>query len=238
MTMLPQGNSAMPTNGSLNSSGTDEDGLDMKTKPRSFLQASKRLVDVGVSLLFFAAFGWLLLLVALIVYITSGGPVIYSQPRVGKSGRVFKFYKFRSMVADAASVLEHHLNEDPAARKQWTDFQKLENDPRVTKFGAIIRRTSLDELPQFWNVLNGDMSLIGPRPCMPSQKELYGGYWKHYCSVRPGLTGLWQVSGRNKLSYKKRVALDVRYVETLSIFNDIQIFFRTVWVVLIGHGSR
>lgn len=202
------------------------------------LLAMKRAVDIVASLIFFACFGWLYLLIALGVLLTSGGPAIYSQPRYGRNGRVFRFYKFRSMVRDSDIVLEEHLRSSKIARQQWQDFQKLEKDPRITKFGALIRKTSLDELPQFWNVLKGDMSLIGPRPCMLNQKELYGHDWIFYCAVRPGITGLWQVSGRNKLSFKARVALDVSYVQSLSVLRDFHIFFKTVWVVLSGHGSR
>jgi lipopolysaccharide/colanic/teichoic acid biosynthesis glycosyltransferase len=202
------------------------------------LQIGKRSVDIAAALFFLCAFGWLFVLIGICVRISSGSPVFYSQPRYGKGGRVFKFYKFRSMTPNSAQVLEEHLKKDPVARQQWADYQKLENDPRITRFGKFIRKTSLDELPQFWNVLTGDMSLIGPRPCMLDQKNLYGQNWSHYCAVRPGITGLWQVSGRNQLSYNARVALDAKYVETLSVGKDIDILFRTVWVVAIGHGSR
>lgn len=202
------------------------------------LQMSKRVVDIAASLFFFVIFGWLYVFVWLGVFITSGGPAIYTQYRLGKDGRVFKFYKFRSMVRDSNVVLESHLRSDPLAQQQWTDFQKLENDPRITRFGYFIRKTSLDELPQFWNVLRGDMSLVGPRPCMLDQKDLYGADWRYYRAVRPGLTGLWQVSGRNHLNFQRRVALDVNYVQTLSVTKDIKIFLRTVWVVVTAHGSR
>jgi lipopolysaccharide/colanic/teichoic acid biosynthesis glycosyltransferase len=204
----------------------------------AMLRAGKRFVDIAASLFFFTAFGWLYVLLAFGVFLSSGAPVLYSQPRYGRGGRVFKFYKFRSMLPNSAQILEEHLKNDPVARQQWDDYQKLENDPRITRFGKFIRKTSLDELPQFWNVLVGDMSLVGPRPCMLEQKGLYGSDWSFYCAVRPGITGLWQVSGRNQLSYKKRVALDVSYVETLSVGRDIAIFIRTIWVVAVGHGSR
>ena len=202
------------------------------------LRIGKRSVDITAALFFFLAFGWVFVLIGLCVMISSGAPVFYSQPRYGKDGRVFRFWKFRSMTANSAQVLEEHLKNNPEARRQWDEYQKLENDPRITPFGKFIRKTSLDELPQFWNVLIGEMSLIGPRPCMLDQKALYGHDWVHYCAVRPGITGLWQVSGRNQLSYKKRVALDVTYVETLSVGRDIGIFLRTIWVVAVGHGSR
>jgi exopolysaccharide production protein ExoY len=228
-----------PINGT---SSMEEDAIPsedfLRRKHSLLLRISKRTVDIFVSLFFFLIFGWLYALIWVGVLVTSGSPVMYSQQRFGKTGKVFKFYKFRSMVPDAAQVLEEHLKINIEARQQWTDFQKLENDPRITWFGAFIRKTSLDELPQFWNVLRGDMSFVGPRPCMLSQQKLYGPYWKHYCVVRPGITGLWQVSGRNNLSFEKRVLLDAEYVETLSVWKDVSIFLRTLWVVLSGHGSR
>lgn len=212
--------------------------LSDEERPNRFLTALKRGVDICGALVFFAMFGWLYLILWAGVLLSSGAPAMYSQKRYGKDGRVFNFYKFRSMVKNADVVLEQHLKENSSARAQWRDFQKLDQDPRITQFGKFIRKTSLDELPQFWNVLMGDMSLIGPRPCMLSQRELYGNSWAYYCAVRPGITGLWQVSGRNHLTYHRRVALDVEYVRTLSIFSDMAIAFRTVFVVLTGHGSR
>lgn len=211
------------------------------TSPRQhsvMLYAAKRGIDIIAALFFFLTFGWLYLALWIGVLLTSGAPGIYSQPRYGKGGKVFKFYKFRSMVTNSAEVLEEHLKADPVAKKQWLEFQKLEKDPRITRFGSLIRKTSLDELPQFWNVLIGDMSLIGPRPCMLSQQELYGDCWKHYCAVRPGITGLWQVSGRNQLTYHRRVGLDVEYVENLSLIKDFSILMKTFLVVATGHGSR
>jgi exopolysaccharide production protein ExoY len=202
------------------------------------LRIGKRSVDIAAALFFFIAFGWVFVLIGLCVAISSGAPVFYSQPRYGKDGKIFRFWKFRSMTANSAQVLEEHLKKNPEARRQWDEYQKLENDPRITPFGKFIRKTSLDELPQFWNVLIGEMSLIGPRPCMLEQKSLYGHDWSHYCAVRPGITGLWQVSGRNQLTYNARVALDVRYVETLSVVKDVDIFIKTIWVVAVGHGSR
>lgn len=205
------------------------------SKPFIFV---KRVFDILVAVFFFITFGWLYVLLWAGVLITSNRPGIYSQPRYGRDGKVFKFYKFRSMVVDSASVLENHLSSNVEARKQWAEFQKLDNDPRITRFGAFIRKTSLDELPQFWNVLIGDMSLIGPRPCMLSQKALYGSSWSFYSAVRPGITGLWQVSGRNQLTYLRRVDLDVEYVSTLSMSGDIAILLKTFHVVATGHGSR
>jgi exopolysaccharide production protein ExoY len=200
--------------------------------------AIKRGIDVTCALLFFTVFLPLYLCVAVGVYFTSGNPIFYVQNRIGQHGRTFRFFKFRSMVPDAEAALSAFLDTDPEARSQWDTFQKLPNDPRVTRFGRFIRRTSLDELPQFWNVLKGEMSMVGPRPCLPEQEELYGAYWLAYCSTKPGLTGLWQVSGRNCLSYDERVQLDARYVSTWSLWLDLRILLKTVQVVLTGHGSR
>ncbi|MGJ3700448.1 sugar transferase [Variovorax sp. AFSI2.2] len=201
------------------------------------LTGTKRLADIAMASAFFLFFGWLYALIWIGVMLTSGSPAIYKQPRYGRHGRVFSFYKFRSMVPDADMVLERYLRENEAARQQWEMYQKLDHDPRITPFGAFLRKYSLDELPQFWNVLKGDMSMVGPRPCMFAQKELYGVYWDHYCSVRPGITGLWQISGRNEVSYRRRVAMDVDYVTTLSIHQDIVILLKTFRVVAGGHGS-
>lgn len=202
------------------------------------LQASKRAVDILMAGSFFLFFGWAYALIWIGVLFTSGGPAIYMQPRYGKDGRVFRFYKFRSMVPDADAVLARHLRDNPVARLEWTVFQKLEHDPRITRFGAFLRKYSIDEFPQFWNVLKGDMSMVGPRPCMFAQKYLYGNYWDHYCAVRPGITGLWQISGRNEVSYRRRAAMDAEYVATLSVLRDLVIVLKTFRVVFGAHGSR
>jgi exopolysaccharide production protein ExoY len=200
-------------------------------------RALKRSVDITGALVFFVFLGPLYLLVAAAVFIGMGGPVHYGQTRLGHGGRPFRCYKFRSMVKGADQVLERHLACDAEARAQWDQFQKLENDPRITRVGRVIRRLSLDELPQFYNVLKGDMSLVGPRPCMVRQRCLYGQSWVHYCHMQPGITGLWQVSGRNRLPYADRVALDACYAAEWSLGLDAKILARTVWVVLSGDGS-
>ncbi|MGJ7493369.1 sugar transferase [Variovorax sp. ZT4R33] len=200
-------------------------------------RALKRSMDIVGALCFFILFAPLYLMVAIAVLLGAGGPVHYWQPRLGQNGRSFRFYKFRSMVHGADKVLAQHLERDPAARQQWETFQKLDNDPRITSVGRFIRKLSLDELPQFFNVLKGDMSLVGPRPCMVRQRSLYGAHWPHYCQMRPGITGLWQVSGRNRLSYAERVQFDVRYATEWSLWLDMKILARTVWVVLSGDGS-
>ena len=201
-------------------------------------RAVKRTIDIGGALLFFAVFGPLYLLVALAVLLSMGRPIHYWQTRLGIDGRPFRFYKFRSMVHNSDHVLDEFLSRNDMARTEWDTFQKLEKDPRITPIGQLIRKTSLDELPQFWNVLKGDMSLVGPRPCMERQKSLYGKNWEHYCTMRPGITGLWQGSGRNKLPYAKRVELDAYYVSNWSLWLDIKILFKTVRTVITGDGSR
>jgi lipopolysaccharide/colanic/teichoic acid biosynthesis glycosyltransferase len=200
-------------------------------------RALKRSVDIVGALAFFIFLGSLYLFVAAAVLIGMGRPVHYWQTRLGHGGRPFRCYKFRSMLNGADEVLEHHLERDAAARTRWEQFQKLDNDPRITRVGRVIRRLSLDELPQFYNVLKGDMSLVGPRPCMVRQRSLYGRSWPHYCHMRPGITGLWQVSGRNRLPYAERVALDAQYAAEWSLQLDARILARTFWVVLSGDGS-
>ena len=205
--------------------------------PSAWQRMVKRSVDIVGALLFFGFFGPLYLWIALAVRLRMGGPVHFWQKRLGCGGRAFRFYKFRSMCVDADEMLKRHLAADPVAQHQWSRYQKLDNDPRVTPLGRFLRRTSLDELPQFFNVLKGDMSLVGPRPCMERQRNLYGPHWERYCDMRPGITGLWQVSGRNKLTYAQRVELDMRYASEWSLWLDVQIMVRTVWVVLRHDGS-
>lgn len=206
---------------------------------RSLLErVGKRGMDVIAALILMAVGLPLYVFIALGVKLTSPGPVHYWQYRLGRGGKRFRFYKIRSMFVDGDEQLKALLATDEIANSNWQIYQKLERDPRVTRFGRFIRRTSLDELPQFWNVLKGDMSLVGPRPCMEQQEHLYGGNWSAYCSVRPGLTGLWQVSGRNRLSFRERVQLDLAYVQEWSVYLDIKIVLRTVRAVLSGDGSQ
>ncbi len=203
-----------------------------------FSLAVKRLIDILGAIFFFTFLGWLYIAVWITVILTTGSPAIYKHTRVGRHGKEFSCLKFRSMVVDSDRVLSALLAKDPAAREEWEEFHKLRNDPRITRFGQFIRKTSLDELPQFWNVLLGDMSLVGPRPVVRKElEERYGLHAPIYTSVRPGITGLWQISGRSNLSYAERVALDSHYVHNWSIGTDLIILFRTVSVVLRGTGS-
>jgi len=163
-----------------------------------------------------------------------GGPAFYVQDRVGLDGRVFRLWKLRTMVIDADRLLAEHLAADPALRAEWDEAQKLKSDPRITGIGRLLRKTSLDELPQLWNVLKGDMSLVGPRPMLPEQRALYPG--RAYYAMRPGLTGPWQVSDRNETSFAGRAEFDADYARRMSLGTDFGILLLTVWVVLRGTG--
>ena len=163
-----------------------------------------------------------------------GGSAFYCQDRIGRGGKVFRLWKLRSMVMDADRKLEHYLAGNPAARAEWDEHQKLKDDPRITALGRLIRKTSLDELPQLWNVLTGDMSLVGPRPMLPSQARLYPG--RAYYRLRPGLTGFWQISDRNHTSFAARAAYDTQYARRLSLLTDLLVLVATVWVVIRGTG--
>jgi lipopolysaccharide/colanic/teichoic acid biosynthesis glycosyltransferase len=167
----------------------------------------------------------------------SGGPVVYAQQRVGQHGKWFPCLKFRSMVCNADARLQQVLDRSPEARAEWAQFQKLSEDPRVTWFGKLLRAFSLDELPQLINVWRGEMSIVGPRPIMPDQIELYGDYFSAYCAVKPGITGLWQVSGRNRHTFEERVKFDTRYADTHTLMGDIVIIMRTLPVVLSGSAK-
>jgi undecaprenyl-phosphate galactose phosphotransferase len=176
--------------------------------------------------------------VAFLIWRRDGAPVLFAHYRVGHDGKLFRCMKFRTMYRDAERMLSELLAKDPAARAEWQREQKLLRDPRVTPIGHFLRRTSLDELPQLFNVLRGEMSLVGPRPITVGELTRYGRVRWHYLSVRPGMTGLWQVSGRNNTSYDERVALDRRYVEERSVWMNLQILLKTVKVVVARDGAR
>ncbi len=175
----------------------------------------------------------LILLMAAGVALDGHSP-FYAQKRVGRGGRVFTMWKLRSMVPGADAKLEAHLAADPAARAEWDHSQKLKRDPRITRIGRIMRKCSADELPQLWNVLRGDMSLVGPRPMLPEQAPLYPG--QAYYALRPGITGIWQVSARNESSFADRARFDATYDRKLSLATDLGLLFATVRVVLRGTG--
>lgn len=196
----------------------------------------KRLFDiVGASLclIFFAP----LLAVLYLLVRSDGGPALFGHTRIGARGRAFTCWKFRSMVVDADSVLHEVLERDPLARREWENDFKLRNDRRVTRLGAILRTTSLDELPQLFNVLRGEMSLVGPRPIVSAEVPRYGQAIDAYAQCRPGLTGLWQVSGRNDVTYNERVRLDVTYVSQWSLLLDVRIVLKTLSVIVKRSGA-
>lgn len=178
-----------------------------------------------------------LLLVAALVRISSKGPALYGHKRIGEGGRAFRVWKFRTMVEDADAKLREWLRANPELREEWEAQHKLRNDPRVTKIGGFLRKTSLDELPQIWNVLRGEMSLVGPRPIVRDEVQFYGEEFELYQKVRPGITGLWQVSGRSDTTYESRVAMDVHYVRNWSVWLDAYLLAKTFQAVLKKQGA-
>jgi len=199
--------------------------------------ALKRAMDLVIAFTVLAFVAPIFLLVYALIKIFDPGPALFSHLRVGRDGRMFTVYKFRTMRVDAQERLEEVLASDPAAAAEWAEFQKLKNDPRVTLIGRILRRSSIDELPQLLNIVRGEMSVIGPRPVTSGEIHRYGAEYPFYTAVRPGVLGLWQVKGRNTLTYPERVAYDVQYVKTWSIWQDIKIMFLAVPVVLLGLGA-
>lgn len=193
----------------------------------------KRILDLFLVLLILPVILPLIALLAICVALDGGNP-FYSQLRVGRDGRHFRMWKLRSMVSDADARLEAYLNENPAARAEWDSKQKLFDDPRITPLGHVIRKTSMDELPQIFNVLWGDMSFVGPRPMMVQQQQIYPGL--AYFNLRPGITGPWQVSDRNGSTFAARAEFDNRYYETLSFRQDIWLLLATVRIVFRGTG--
>ena len=196
------------------------------------------LVNQTIALALLMLFAPVIVLIALLIWQYDGAPLLFSHYRVGKDGKLFRCLKFRSMRVDADKVLADLLRNDPMVRAEWKRDQKLLNDPRITPIGKFLRNTSLDELPQLLNVLRGEMHLVGPRPITLGELCRYGNIRWHYMSVPPGLTGLWQVSGRNNTSYAERVAFDRQYVESRSALVDAAILCKTVRVVLLREGAR
>ena len=195
-----------------------------------------RALDIVLSLALLLFFLPTLAMLALAVKLQDGGPILFGHARIGRGGRTFRCWKFRSMVVDAEARLNALLASDPVARAEWDATHKLRRDPRVTPIGRLIRVTSLDELPQLLNVLAGDMSLVGPRPIVLAEVPRYGRWFRYYVAVRPGITGLWQVRGRNDVSYRRRVALDVLYARTRSVGRYLAILAATVPAVILRRG--
>lgn len=197
----------------------------------------KRFFDITAAVSGLVVLSPLLLMLALLVKFSDGGRVIYGHRRIGRNGRVFSCFKFRTMVENGDEVLATHLASHPQDREEWAATRKLQNDPRVTAVGAVLRKLSLDELPQIFNILRGEMSFVGPRPVVDDELTLYGTAASFYLQSRPGLTGLWQVSGRNDVSYGTRVAFDRHYVENWSFTFDLKILIWTVPAVFSSRGS-
>ncbi|WP_371810815.1 sugar transferase [Ruegeria sp. HKCCD7318] len=201
--------------------------------PGFYRGGGKRVFDIAFTLLV-APFVVPTIALLAIVLACQGVTPFYRQDRIGKNGKAFKLLKLRTMVHDAESVLKDHLATNPEARDEWNRNQKLRNDPRIIKFGTFLRKSSMDELPQFWNVFVGEMSLVGPRPMMLNQQDLYPG--KLYTAMRPGITGLWQVSKRNQSSFAERAYHDTEYWKSMSFSTDVSTLIRTISVVLRGTG--
>ncbi|MDR2478950.1 MAG: undecaprenyl-phosphate galactose phosphotransferase WbaP [Treponema sp.] len=197
----------------------------------------KRCVDIALVLAGGIVLLPLLLLIALLVKVTSRGPVLYRHKRLGINGKPFSAYKFRSMVLDSEECLQELIDSDAEIRKEWESSHKLRNDPRVTAIGRFLRRTSFDEFPQLINILKGEMSLVGPRPVTESEIEKYGEDFGRIFSVRPGLTGLWQVSGRSDTDYIERVSYDTYYLQSWSVWLDLWVLFETFGAVIRGKGA-
>lgn len=209
---------------------------DLPALPASPYAAAKRVLDVLGVIVLAAVFSPLMFLIAIRMR-REGGSIIYKHRRIGRDGRAFECLKFRTMVPNADQVLRELLERDPAIKAEWVRDHKLRSDPRVTRLGRFLRRTSLDELPQLWNVMRGEMSLVGPRPVVREELLRYGRNVHAYLSAKPGITGLWQVKGRNDTDYRRRVVLDTYYVKNQNLLLDLYILAKTTRVVLGGSGA-
>lgn len=206
-----------------------------QTGNQFYKRHGKRGLDVCLALLMAVPVASVVALLWVLARL-DGGTGFYGHKRVGRNGRMFTCWKIRTMRPDAEAQLQDLLNLDAAARAEWTKGRKITDDPRVTVLGRLLRKTSLDELPQLWNVLIGDMSLVGPRPVPLNELRLYGSHSNFYLKLRPGITGLWQVSGRNAVDYDTRINMDVRYASGVSVSKDLVILFRTIGCVLKRSG--
>lgn len=205
--------------------------------PRFLPVEAGRFLDLGIALVGTVALLPMMLLVAVLILIDGRGPVLFRHLRIGQGGRCFLVLKFRTMAVDGDQILRQYLIENAEAAAEWARDHKLRNDPRVTPLGSFLRRSSLDELPQLFNVIAGHMSIVGPRPIVEAEIERYGQFFEAYCSVRPGITGIWQVSGRNDISYERRVQMDALYARQKSILLDLRLIFATIPAVLARRGS-
>ena len=218
------------------SSQLDKVAFGTAFKNNYLLSRRKRCLDILGAVAIALIFSPVVVLVAGVMAFQKG-PLLYGHERIGYRGKRFRCYKFRSMVPNAHEVLEEYLISNPKAKVEWERDFKLKNDPRITRIGKIIRKTSLDELPQLWNIVKGDMSLVGPRPIVREELDRYGRGVRFYLANRPGLTGLWQVSGRNDIDYKRRVAMDRTYAHKASFAFDLKIVALTAYITITGKGS-
>jgi len=201
-----------------------------------YMKYSKRWLDLALSALILVIAAPIMVFVAILA-VLDGGPALFGHERIGQCGQRFKCLKFRTMRTDSATILAHLLASDPKAAAEWARDHKLAHDPRITRIGRFLRRTSLDELPQLINVIRGEMSLVGPRPVTEEELDKYSGHRQKYLALRPGLTGIWQVHGRGTVSYEERVDMDVHYYRTASFFGDMVLLFQTAAVVVERRGQ-
>ncbi len=215
------------------------DSLIYKSKVRLKIEAVlKRTIDIIGAIFGIIALIPLSIMIYIANFITGDrGSLFYAQQRIGKNGKLFKMYKFRSMIVGAEEKLQKYLDENEEARKEYKKYKKLRNDPRITKIGNFIRKTSLDEFPQFINVLKGEMSLVGPRPYLPREKEDMNGYYKYITTCKPGITGFWQINGRSEVTFDDRIDMDMKYYYNHSLKQDIKILFKTAEKLVKKEGA-
>lgn len=223
--------------------GNTEDLEVVKQKnKRTSVKKIETVLKRGIDILGGICGTLLLIPLTIIIWIVNklskdNGPIFYTQTRIGKDGKLFKMYKYRSMVVGAEDILETYLKENEEARKEYKKYKKLKNDPRITKMGKFLRKTSLDEFPQFINVLKGDMSLVGPRPYLPREREEINGFFKYITSCKPGITGLWQTRGRSNTTFTDRLTMDMEYYHNHSLKQDIKLIYKTVRNVVKKEGA-
>ena len=218
-------------------SALTSDGDDTRPSVSILSHIVWRIFDIVTSSAILAFAAPFLILLALIMYLSDPGPLFFVHRRIGYRGRFFGCIKFRTMKENGDAVLREHLARSPEARREWDEMHKLKDDPRVTRIGSLVRKLSLDEFPQLINVLRGDMSIVGPRPIIDAEIQRYGRFFASYCSVKPGLTGLWQISGRNDTSYDSRVQLDMHYITRKSLTFVTWILVKTGPAVVLARGS-
>ena len=224
-----------------NSNIEDLEVIKQKNK-RTSVNKIEAVLKRGIDILGGICGTLLLIPLTIIIWIANklakdNGPIFYTQTRIGKDGKLFKMYKYRSMVVGADEILKTYLEENEEARKEYKKYKKLKNDPRITKIGKFLRKTSLDEFPQFINVLKGDMSLVGPRPYLPREKEEINGFFKYITSCKPGITGLWQTRGRSNTTFTDRLTMDMEYYHNHSLKQDIKLIYKTVRNVVKKEGA-